>query len=142
MNNTKNAPTANLSAVQAAAESAPHMTNAELHQAVLRLTHAVNNLLQTGGIVRQEAQTTRKAVAAQAAPSHRERIMAALSVANQGKPGHLTTVQLQQSLGLTKSEVWHAYSGKRGLVNSGDVVVVRGKNGGPDVLYHVDAIAL
>jgi hypothetical protein len=142
MNTAKNETARMLDLVRSENAATPTMTNAELHQAVLRLTHAVNNLLQTGGIVRQEAQTTRKAVAAQAAPSHRERIMAALSTANNGKPGHLTTVQLQQALGLSKSEVWHAYSGKRGLVNSGDVVVVRGKTGGPDVLYHVDAIAL
>jgi hypothetical protein len=54
----------------------------------------------------------------------------------------MTTVELQKALSLTKSEVWHAYSGKRGLQAAGDVVVVRGRNGGPDVLYHVDAIAL
>jgi hypothetical protein len=54
----------------------------------------------------------------------------------------MTTVELQKALSLTKSGVWHAYSGKRGLQAAGDVVVVRGRNGGPDVLYHVDAIAL
>jgi hypothetical protein len=174
MNTYNTKPAANVAPSLSIVSDAPrvpaHLTNAELHQAVLRLTHAVNNLLQAGVTGREMAQATRAAASALSAampanatnrhqdrpepvaptpptPSARKRVLEALATANGGSPGKLTTVELQQRLGLTKSEVWHAYAGRASkneanLVDSGDVVVLKGRKGGPDVIVHRDAIVV
>ena len=115
-----------------------HLTNAQLAEQIARLTHAVNNLLQAGVTGREMAAATRKALEAKASP--RAAIVEALTKANGGKPGHLSTVELQEKTGQTKSIVWHHCAE---LADQGKVVIVRGKRvggkRGPDVVYHADA---
>ena len=109
------------------------LTYAQLTEQVARLTHAVNNLLQAGVTGREMAAATRKALEAKASP--RAAIIEALT-----KAKHLTTVELQEKTGQTKSIVWHHCAE---LADQGKVVIVRGKRvggkRGPDVVYHADA---
>lgn len=134
-------------------------TTRELAMLVERQTQQVDALLRALAVERElnEARrnppvqtppgSTEHVQATPPPPTARKRVLEALATANGGLPGKLTTVQVQQLLGLTKSEVWHAYAGRaskseQNLVNSGDVVVLKGRNGGPDVLVHRDAIVV
>lgn len=83
------------------------------------------------------------AVSAKAPGSDAERVLAELATCREGKPGSLTTVELQKRLSLTKPSM-HYHIGV--LETAGQVLVVRGRrvNGrrGPDVVYHRDAIVV
>src|SRR5687767_10031938 len=121
-----------------------HLTTAQLAEQVMRLTVAVNQLLDAGVKGRELAAATRASLAARAKPDLRAEIMNLLATANQGKPGHLTTAEIMAKTGLTKSMVWHYC---QDLNNQDKAIIRRGKTRpggkrGPDVVYHAEAALL
>ena len=118
------------------------LTNVQLAEQVSRLTAAVNQLLDAGAIARQRSATARAELEAAAQP--RAQLLDVLARANGGKPGHLSTTELQKLLGATKSVIWHHAAA---LADEGRVIIVRGTRDGrgkrgPDVVYHADAALL
>ncbi len=80
-----------------------------------------------------------------AVPTPREVILEALATAADGKPGRMTTAELQMLTGLGKSALHHHANE---LLDRGQVVILKGKRDpstgrrGPNVVVHADAIAV
>lgn len=122
-----------------------NLTTSQLAAQVMRLTQAVNALLDAGERGRSLAAATRHALEQRTRPDMRTAILKLLASAGpNGKPGHLTTVEIMAKTGLTKSQVWHYCQD----LNNRDMAVVRrgktqpGGKRGPDVVYHADAALL
>lgn len=108
----------------------------QLTRLVTAQVHAVEALTTSGAVARVAGASTKS--------NHAERIMTELATCNGGRPGSLSTVELQKRLGLTRGVLWHHLNG---LIDNGQVWAAYGKRGadgrrGPAVIFHAEAVAV